>query len=58
MGYLQYCGQVGLGQYDLAKIDIRGEDIAKVRRTYRLHRDTERQLQWVGPLTDIPPKLG
>ena len=58
MGYLQYCWQVGLGQYDLAKIDVRGEDIATVRRTYRLHRDTERQLQWVGPLTDIPPKLG
>lgn len=58
MGYLQYCWQVGLGQFDLAKIDVRGGDLAKLRRSYRLHRDTERQLQWLGPLTDIPPKLG
>jgi len=58
MGYLQYCWQVGLGQWDLAKIDVRGEEIAKVRRGYRLHRDMERQLQWVGPLNEIPPKLG
>jgi len=58
MGYLQYCWQVGLGQFDLGKIDVRGEDIAKLRRSYRLHKDTERQLQWLGPLTDIPPKLG
>jgi uncharacterized protein (DUF362 family) len=58
MGYLQYCWQVGLGQFDLGKIEVRGEDIAKLRRSYRLHKDTERQLQWLGPLTDIPPKLG
>lgn len=58
MGYLLYCWQVGLGQYDLAKIDIRGEPLAGVRRTYRLHRDIERELQWMGPLTDVPPKLG
>lgn len=58
MGYLLYCWQVGLGQYDLAKIDIRGEAIANVRRSYRLHRDIERELQWMGPLTDVPPKLG
>jgi uncharacterized protein (DUF362 family) len=58
MGYLQYCWQVGLGQWDLAKIDIRGETIAAVRRTYRLHRDIERELQWMGPLTEVPPKLG
>ncbi len=58
MGYLQYCWQVGLGQYDLGKIDIRGEAIASVRRTYRLHRDIERELQWMGPLTEVPPKLG
>jgi len=29
-----------------------------VRRTYRLHRDIERELQWMGPLTEVPPKLG
>jgi len=58
IGYLQYCWQVGLGQYDLAQIDLRGEPIAAVRRTYRLHKDIERELQWLGPLTEVPPKLG
>ena len=58
MGYLQYCWQVGLGQFDLSKIDVRGGDIAKLRRSYRLHRDIERELQWMGPLNEIPPKLG
>ena len=58
MGYLLFCWQVGLGQYDLSKIDVRGESIASVRRSYRLHRDIERELQWMGPLTEVPPKLG
>ena len=58
MGYLRYCGQVGLGQYDLAKIDVAGAPLASVRRTYRLHADIERELQWMGPLEDLPPKLG
>jgi hypothetical protein len=54
----QYCWQVGLGQYDLAKIDVRGETMASLRRKYRLHQDIENELQWMGPLTDVPPKLG
>ncbi|MGE5568927.1 MAG: DUF362 domain-containing protein [Rhodospirillales bacterium] len=58
MAGLQYCWQVGIGQYDISKIDIRGEQIANVRREYRLHKDIERELQWMGPLTDVPVKLG
>jgi uncharacterized protein (DUF362 family) len=49
VGYLQYCGQVGAGNYDLAKIDVLGASIPPVRRTYRLHDSIERQLQWMGP---------
>jgi uncharacterized protein (DUF362 family) len=56
--YLNYCGEVGIGQYDLDRIDIRGAKIADVRREYRLHRDIERQLLWRGPMLEIPPKLG
>lgn len=56
--YLNYCGEVGVGQYDLEQIDIRGEKIAAVRKEYRLHRDIERQLLWRGPMLEIPPKLG
>jgi uncharacterized protein (DUF362 family) len=58
LGYLLYCWQTGIGQYDLSKIDIIGEELAKVRKPYRLHRDIELQLQWLGPMTDVPPKLG
>ncbi len=55
---MQYCWQVGLGQFDPSKIDIRGEKIADVQKKYQLHKDIERELQWMGPLTDLPPKLG
>jgi uncharacterized protein (DUF362 family) len=58
LGYLRYCDQVGLGQYDLAKIDVIGEKIAAVRKPYRMHNDIERELQWMGPMRDLPPKLG
>jgi uncharacterized protein (DUF362 family) len=58
LGYLLFCWQCGLGQYDINKIDIEGETIASVRRSYRLHNDIERELQWMGPMRDVPPKLG
>ena len=35
-----------------------GEKIAEVARKYRLHADIERELEWMGPLKDIPPKVG
>jgi uncharacterized protein (DUF362 family) len=50
VGYLRYCGQAGLGNYDLAKIDIRGASIASLQKKYRLHTDVDRELQWMGPL--------
>ena len=58
IGYLTYCHRAGLGQYDLAKIDVVGEPIEKVKKKYLLHRDIERQLQWMGPMEELPPKLG
>jgi hypothetical protein len=58
-GYLAFCGQCGLGQYDLNRIDIRGNaKLAEVAKKYQLHRDIERELLWMGPMTDLPPKLG
>ena len=50
VGYLRYCAQVGLGNYDLGKIDIRGPQIASVRKKYRMNADVERQLGWMTPL--------
>jgi len=58
LGWLKYCGEVGLGQWDLAKIDIRGAQIADVQKKYRLHTDIERQLKWMGPMDEMPPNLG
>jgi len=57
-GYLNYCGQLGLGNYDIAKIDVVGEKLATVRKKYQMHRDIERELQWMGEMKDLPPKLG
>jgi hypothetical protein len=39
-------------------IELRGDKLEDVRRTYRLHADLDRMLQWRGPLTELPPKLG
>ncbi|MBS1857807.1 MAG: DUF362 domain-containing protein [Acidobacteria bacterium] len=58
VGYLRYCGDFGIGQYDLSKIDVRGEKVAGVVRKYQLHQDIERQLEWMGPMTDLPKKIG
>jgi uncharacterized protein (DUF362 family) len=58
LGWLKYCGEVGVGQWDISKIDIRGPQIAAVQKKYRLHADIERQLKWRGPMEDLPPNLG
>jgi hypothetical protein len=57
-GYLNYAYQAGLGQYDLAKIDVVGAKIAEVQKKYRLHADTDIMLEWRGPMQDLPSNLG
>jgi uncharacterized protein (DUF362 family) len=57
-GYLNYCGQLGLGNYDIAKIDVVGAKIAAVQKKYRMHADLERELLWMGEMKDLPPKIG
>ena len=58
VGYLNYCGQAGIGQYDLSKINLQGAPIAAVRKSYQLAPDVNRQLQWMGPMKELPPKMG
>jgi len=58
VGYLGFCAHVGLGQTDLARIDIRGPKLAEVTKKYRMHDDIERELRWMGPMKEIPEKLG
>jgi uncharacterized protein (DUF362 family) len=57
-GYLNYAYQAGLGQFDLAKIDVLGSRIADVKRKYRMHADVDRMLEWRGPMLDLPGNLG
>jgi uncharacterized protein (DUF362 family) len=58
VGYLNFCAQSGLGQGDLSKIELRGVKLAEVGRKYKMHDDLERELRWMGPLKEIPEKLG
>jgi uncharacterized protein (DUF362 family) len=58
VGYLGFCAQSGLGQDDLSKIDLRGVKLAEVAKKYRLSDDIERELKWMGPMTEVPEKLG
>ena len=50
VGYLLYASQLGLGQYDLAKIDVLGVKPEAVKRTYRLHDQVDQQLKWLREL--------
>jgi uncharacterized protein (DUF362 family) len=58
VGYLRYCAQAGLGQFDLAKIEVTGSTIASVARKYELSPDIDRELKWMGPMNELPPSLG
>ncbi|HEX3986380.1 MAG TPA: DUF362 domain-containing protein [Acidobacteriaceae bacterium] len=58
VGYLDYCGQAGLGQFDLTKIEVKGATIAEVQKKYALHPDIQKELEWMGPLQDGTPKMG
>ena len=58
VGYLSFCAQCGLGQYDLANIDIRGAKLAEVTRKYRMSDQIERELRWMGPMKELPEKMG
>ncbi len=58
VGYLRYCAQFGLGQYDLTKITIVGPSIASVAKKYKLHPDMDKELQWMGPVQQALPTLG
>jgi uncharacterized protein (DUF362 family) len=58
VGYLGFCARAGLGQDNLAQISVRGAKLAEVAKKYRMHDDIERELRWMGPMKEIPEKLG
>ena len=49
VGYLNYCGQAGMGETDLNRIEVVGEPIASHVKTYKLAKNVEQQLQWMKP---------
>jgi uncharacterized protein (DUF362 family) len=58
VGYLTFAGRVGLGQYDLQKIDlVGGTTLASVQKKYQLSDRIQRELQWMGPLAELPHSL-
>ena len=49
IGYLNFCGQAGMGETDLNKIEIIGESIASKRKVYKLSDNIDKQLVWMKP---------
>lgn len=57
VGYLNFCGQTGIGIADLNKIEIIGESINDHRKKYKLSDNFKDQLIWMNPVSqNIPPK--
>ena len=52
MGYLTFCAEAGMGQYDISKIEIIGEKVTNHIKKYKMSRNFEKQLQWMTPLRE------
>jgi uncharacterized protein (DUF362 family) len=46
VGYLYYCSEKGLGESDLEKLDIQGQNLNECIRPFRLHNTVEEQYKW------------
>ncbi|HUA64173.1 MAG TPA: DUF362 domain-containing protein [Verrucomicrobiae bacterium] len=58
LGYVKYCGAIGIGQFEPSKIDVIGARLADVKRSYRMHPEIDRELKWQGPMTELPFNMG
>ena len=56
IGYLQYCGQMGLGNYDMANIEVRGEKLEAIKQAFVLPPTVDDLLKWMGPLELTPER--
>ncbi len=57
VGYLNFCGQTGIGMADLNKIQIIGESLNDHRKKYKLSDNFKDQLIWMNPVSqNIPAK--
>jgi uncharacterized protein (DUF362 family) len=50
VGYLNYCGQTGMGTSDLEKIEILGPSVKEHIKHYKLARNLDQQLVWKQPV--------
>ncbi len=51
VGYLNFCGQAGIGMADLNKIQVIGESINDHRKKYKLSDNFKDQLIWMNPVS-------
>ena len=51
VGYLNFCGQAGIGTADLNKIQIIGESISDHKMKYKLSDNFNDQLIWMNPVS-------
>ncbi len=56
IGYLQYCNG-RIGEENINKIKIVGENLNKVRRGFKLHRDYHLQRNWQIPAEKLEKLL-
>lgn len=56
IGYLEYCGQMGIGNYDMSNIEVRGEKLEAIRTSFKLPGTIDDQLKWMGPLEVTPAR--
>jgi uncharacterized protein (DUF362 family) len=52
VGYLNFCADAGLGQYDIDKIEIIGEKVADHIKPYKMSTNYDKHLQWMVPLRE------
>jgi uncharacterized protein (DUF362 family) len=57
VGYLVHAARLGLGEIDLARIEVVGAALEEARRSYRPHRTYQWQLNWALP-SDSPLTTG
>lgn len=47
MKYLEWCGNAGMGNFDLSKIKVNGPDYRKHIKKYKMNRDFDWQVEWI-----------
>ncbi len=49
VGYLTFCSQNGMGEYNLSRIEVLGAAVKDLIKKYKLSDNYEQQLQWLKP---------